>query len=134
AVAGPAEQLCRGAADPGHLRGARARSPRRAGRRPRPAARRDRLAHATRRTAMTGARKEPFKNISEPTEAVPTYRCPCCRHKTLLGPGAFEICPVCWWEDDGQDQHDADEVRGGPNGDLSLRAAQRNFAKYGASH
>ncbi|MFD5717252.1 CPCC family cysteine-rich protein [Streptomyces sp. NPDC127036] len=34
---------------------------------------------------------------------------------------AYEICPVCFWEDDGQDEHDASEVRGGPNRGLSLR-------------
>ena len=38
-----------------------------------------------------------------------------------------------FWEDDGQDDHDADEVRGGPNGDLSLAAARRNFREFGAS-
>jgi hypothetical protein len=37
------------------------------------------------------------------------------------------------WEDDGQDTHDADEVRGGPNGTLSLSQARRNFARTGAS-
>jgi hypothetical protein len=39
---------------------------------------------------------------------------------------------VCFWEDDGQDEHDAEEVRGGPNGSLSLRDAQNNFRKFGA--
>ncbi|MEW9527386.1 hypothetical protein [Microbispora sp. NPDC049125] len=28
--------------------------------------------------------------------------------------------PVCFWEDDGQDDHDADEVHGGPDFELSL--------------
>ena len=61
------------------------------------------------------------------------YRCPCCGFKTLAALGSFEICKVCYWEDDGQDDHDADEVRGGPNGDLSLTEARANFGKYGAS-
>jgi hypothetical protein len=74
-----------------------------------------------------------FKNVSEPTEDVPTYRCPCCKSKTLRGRGGFEICPVCYWEDDGQDEHDADLVRGGPNGTLSLRQAQLNYQRFGAS-
>ncbi|WP_268249705.1 CPCC family cysteine-rich protein [Streptomyces anandii] len=39
----------------------------------------------------------------------------------------WQICPVCFWEDDGQDDHDADRVRGGPNGRLSLPEARRNF-------
>ncbi|HXA00080.1 MAG TPA: CPCC family cysteine-rich protein [Candidatus Dormibacteraeota bacterium] len=74
-----------------------------------------------------------FKSISKPTERVKTYRCPCCAFKTLFGRGGFEICPVCWWEDDGQDDHDAEQVRGGPNGALSLTEARKNFATYGAS-
>ncbi|MGJ4881685.1 MULTISPECIES: CPCC family cysteine-rich protein [unclassified Bradyrhizobium] len=47
--------------------------------------------------------------------------------------GGFEICPVCYWEDDGQDDHDADLVRGGPNGALSLTEARANFKTLGAS-
>src|SRR5260370_42491773 len=42
-------------------------------------------------------------------------RCPCCGCKTLGERGGFEICGVCCWEDDGQDDYDADVVRGGPN-------------------
>lgn len=42
------------------------------------------------------------------------------------------MCDVCFWEDDGQDDHDADEVRGGPNGDLSLAQARRNYEAFGA--
>lgn len=57
-----------------------------------------------------------FENVSKPEEREKTYRCPCCRYKTLYGRGGYEICKVCFWEDDGQDDHDADEVRGGPSG------------------
>ncbi|MGW4819347.1 CPCC family cysteine-rich protein [Streptomyces sp. NPDC004227] len=39
---------------------------------------------------------------------------------------------VCFWEDDGQDDHDADRVRGGPNGRLSLTEARKNFHAMGA--
>ena len=55
--------------------------------------------------------------------------CPCCRSLTLSDPGGFEICPVCGWEDDGQDDSDADVVRGGPNGHLSLTDARRGYAE-----
>ncbi len=41
------------------------------------------------------------------------------------------MCPVCFWEDDGQDDHDADEIRGGPNADLSLSQARQNFREFG---
>lgn len=60
------------------------------------------------------------------------YRCPCCRFKTLNERAGCELCPVCYWEDDGQDDHDADEVRGGPNADLSLSQARQNFREFGA--
>jgi len=53
--------------------------------------------------------------------------CPCCGHPTLGEQGGYEICGVCGWEDDGQGDDDADEVRGGPNGDYSLTEARRNF-------
>lgn len=60
------------------------------------------------------------------------YRCPCCKFRTLHGRGQDEICPVCFWEDDGEDEADADSVWGGPNGSLSLRQAQSNFKLFGA--
>ncbi len=47
--------------------------------------------------------------------------------------GRFEICDVCFWEDDGQDDFDADVVRGGPNGGLSLTEARANYRRFGAS-
>ncbi|MFI6495541.1 CPCC family cysteine-rich protein [Streptomyces sp. NPDC050564] len=69
---------------------------------------------------------EPFMNVGGGPEDGP-YRCPCCGYLTLAERGGFEICHVCFWEDDGQDEHDADEVRGGPNGSLSLTKARETF-------
>lgn len=60
-------------------------------------------------------------------------RCPCCGYKTLGERGGYEICPVCFWEDDGQDNEDADEVVGGPNGSISLTQGRANFLEFGAS-
>ena len=60
--------------------------------------------------------------------------CPCCGHRTLPDrPGAFELCPVCGWEDDGP-LSDTDPTRwdGGPNG-ISLAEGQRRFRRYGSS-
>jgi hypothetical protein len=59
-------------------------------------------------------------------------QCACCGCRTLGERGGFEICPVCFWEDDGQDDHDADVVRGGPNDSLSLTRARENFRAFGA--
>ncbi|NKF24508.1 CPCC family cysteine-rich protein [Solimonas marina] len=60
-------------------------------------------------------------------------RCPCCGYKTLIERAAYEICPVCFWEDDGQDEAEATEVWGGPNGGLSLAQARENYKAFGAS-
>ncbi len=53
---------------------------------------------------------DPFHNITLGPDGGP-YPCPCCRYVTLSERGGDEICPVCFWEDDGQGDHDADVVR-----------------------
>lgn len=58
------------------------------------------------------------------------YLCPCCYMPTLDDRGAFELCSICFWEDDGQDSDDADIIRGGPNHNYSLSEARENFQKY----
>ncbi len=58
------------------------------------------------------------------------YRCPCCHHPTLETRGHFEICELCNWEDDGQDDPYADEVWGGPNYLYSLTQARHNFTDH----
>lgn len=65
-------------------------------------------------------------------EAGQSFACPCCGYKTLSERGGYEICKVCFWEDDGQDDTDADTVRYGPNGSLSLTQARANFHEFGA--
>jgi Cysteine-rich CPCC len=72
----------------------------------------------------TNARKDPLPGKM--------YACPCCHMLTLTSRGWHEICPVCGWDDDGQDDHDADEVRGAPN-KVSLSQARMNYAEFGAS-
>jgi len=63
--------------------------------------------------------------VDRKLESRKTYRCPCCRFKTLCGRGQDEICPVCFWHDDGQDDLEADQVWGGPNYELSLSGRGR---------
>jgi hypothetical protein len=68
-------------------------------------------------------------------EAVDTrYRCPCCGYKTLETAGAMALCPICWWEDDGQEDEDAGEIRLTVNGHLSLNEAREHFSRCGAAH
>ncbi|HZB89465.1 MAG TPA: CPCC family cysteine-rich protein, partial [Terracidiphilus sp.] len=59
---------------------------------------------------------------------------PCCGSRTLESPETTGLCPVCWWEDDGQDDAGADEVRLTVNGHLSLQDARASYAHCGASH
>lgn len=58
------------------------------------------------------------------------FNCPCCGYPTLEERRGWEICCLCNWEDDGQDDPHADNVWGGPNQDYSLTEARENFKKY----
>ena len=54
------------------------------------------------------------------SHALKIFTCPGCSYPTLGERGGYEICPICGWEDDNQDDPKADEVWGGPNSNLSL--------------
>ncbi|MDX1456663.1 MAG: CPCC family cysteine-rich protein [Marinobacter sp.] len=58
-------------------------------------------------------------------------QCPCCDYITLAERGSYQICPVCFWEDDGQDLDELD-VASGPNRGMTLREGRRNFEAFGA--
>ncbi|MEO8277579.1 MAG: CPCC family cysteine-rich protein [Thermoanaerobaculia bacterium] len=60
------------------------------------------------------------------------FACLCCGHQTLdeKPGGTYEICPVCFWEDDNVQADDPD-FPGGANAP-SLRQAQVNFRSFGA--
>jgi hypothetical protein len=59
------------------------------------------------------------------------FPCPCCGFRTLSQPGSYEICQVCWWEDDEVQARDPDYA-GGAN-TVSLRTARENYHAFGAS-
>lgn len=48
------------------------------------------------------------------------FTCPSCGYPTLTERNYYEICSICHWEDDGQDEERANEIWGGPNGTFSL--------------
>jgi hypothetical protein len=60
------------------------------------------------------------------------FRCPCCGYLTMpeRTPGTFEICPVCFWQDDPL-QYSDPEYEGGAN-TISLNQARANFHLFGA--
>ena len=61
------------------------------------------------------------------------YACPCCGYLTLdeAPPGTYDICDVCWWEDDFVQYNDPN-FRGGAN-HLSLNEARANFRRMRVS-
>lgn len=60
------------------------------------------------------------------------YKCPCCGFYTLnhKADNTFQLCPVCYWEDDGVQLHDPN-YQGGANS-ISLIKAMENFKNFGA--
>jgi hypothetical protein len=60
------------------------------------------------------------------------YKCPCCGYFTLSSESrdSYEICEVCFWEDDPV-QFEDENYSGGANLP-SLKVARENYIKYGA--
>lgn len=61
------------------------------------------------------------------------YPCPCCGYYTLNREpsGTFELCPVCYWEDD--DVQFRDPAYAGGANEPSLEEARKNFLAFGAN-
>lgn len=60
------------------------------------------------------------------------YPCPCCHNLTLSEqpPGTYQICPVCFWEDDPVQYYDK-EFEGGANR-IALIIGMENYRTFGA--
>ncbi|MGC4942942.1 CPCC family cysteine-rich protein [Kribbella sp. DT2] len=59
------------------------------------------------------------------------YPCVCCGHLTMDETvGSYQICPVCFWEDDQVQLRTPDTVLGANR--VPLVEAQRNYLAYGA--
>ena len=67
----------------------------------------------------------------EPEDPTPREQCPCCDYISLPERGNFLICPICFWEDDGQDIDELD-VESGPNHYITLRQGRAYFKEFGA--
>ena len=58
------------------------------------------------------------------------YPCPCCGYKVFEeSPGSCEICPICFWEDDGLQL--AFPMMGGGANSKSLFESQQHFQSSG---
>ncbi|WP_037885880.1 CPCC family cysteine-rich protein [Streptomyces sp. NRRL S-646] len=65
------------------------------------------------------------------TRVILKYPCVCCGHLTMdEPPGSYQICPVCFWEDDAIQLRWPD-YSGGANRP-SLIEAQENYEAFGA--
>ncbi len=58
------------------------------------------------------------------------YPCPCCGSYTLREQGAYEICPVCFWEDDPFQSENENDPEGANK--ISLSDARKNYRVFGA--
>ncbi len=59
----------------------------------------------------------------------PLFQCACCDHFSL-DDGDWEICPACFWEDDGLGISEPDEESG--RNHITLRQARANFSAFDA--
>lgn len=72
-------------------------------------------------------RRNTFNNYLE-ERGLELFTCPCCAYPTLTEKSGHEICPVCYWQADGQDDEEADEVWEGPS-DFSLTESRIRVGK-----
>jgi hypothetical protein len=71
------------------------------------------------------------QNIQQPMADKRAWPCPACGHVVFKEPpGSYDICPICYWEDDGMQLASPMSCCGANS--VSLHEAQRNFALHGA--
>ena len=62
----------------------------------------------------------------------PSFPCPCCGYFMFEEPpNSYDICEICFWEDDALQLEFATTLDGGANA-MTLAEAQRDFAEVGA--
>ena len=91
----------------------------------------DRLQYDAQRPPYT--EQDVIEKIKEAARlATRKYTCPCCGYKTLdeEPPGTYDICAICFWEDEPIQFEDPD-YEGGANRP-SLKTAQKNVQLFGA--
>ncbi|QMU70167.1 CPCC family cysteine-rich protein [Streptacidiphilus sp. P02-A3a] len=76
------------------------------------------------------AASTPQDNTAHADRTTPCFPCPCCGHLVLESFGSWDICPICFWEDD-LTQMRWPTMPSGANS-TSLVQAQRNYRAFGA--
>ena len=56
--------------------------------------------------------------------------CKCCGYNTISEYGEYEICAICYWEDDKYQTENPESINGANK--ISLNQARKNFAEFGA--
>ena len=56
--------------------------------------------------------------------------CPCCGQPTLGKRGAYEVCTICWWEDETAAFDDAPDTISAANHGYTLARARENFVDH----
>lgn len=75
------------------------------------------------RKSMTRAERRKARNPD------PRFACPCCDYVTLVHRYRYEICEICFWED----EHVLSDIEpSAANHGFNLKVARRNFRKIGA--
>jgi len=87
-----------------------------------------------RRKAFDKVCSQLWNDYGESYEVFNRCTCPACGYPTIEDYGRYDMCHLCAWEDDGQDDAEAEEIRGGPNGNYSLKEARLNFFRFGSMY
>lgn len=67
----------------------------------------------------------------EQVEGAWMFTCPCCGYQVFeSSPGSYDICPICFWEDDAAQLYYPEQEEGANA--CSLIKAQVNFVQFGA--
>lgn len=69
-----------------------------------------------------------INKLTRKAKFIERYKCPCCGYYTLCSKGLYDICPVCFWEDeDIENPNEYNECNR-----VSLNQARKNYLKFGS--
>lgn len=69
-----------------------------------------------------------INKLTHKAKFIEKYKCPCCGYYTLDSKGLYDICPVCFWEDEEVEDHNEYNQCNR----VSLSEARQNYLKFGS--